>query len=117
MAQAGADARHQFRHAERLDIIVGPEIERVDLGAFIVRADSTRSAPANACGIGDHREPAAIGQAEVKHHDIGLFGIEHRERLGRVLGQLRRDTPPRRDLSGETAGSAARHRPRERCRH
>ena len=70
--QRRADARHEFRDAERLrQVIVGAGIERGDLVALLpARGDDDDRHGAPRAQSVDHFEPVHVRQAEVQQHDI-----------------------------------------------
>ena len=88
MPESGADPRRQLGHAKRLaDVIVGAEIERLDLRALVTagRQDDDRYRRVLA-GFDDDLEAAAVGQTQIEDDQVGLVAGEHFERARRVLG-------------------------------
>src|ERR1700730_14278672 len=72
-----ADTREELINTERLrDIIVSAEIERRDLGAFVVtaRQDYNRQGPSAIADLLDDIEAIHIGQTEVEDKEIGGGG-------------------------------------------
>ena len=76
MAQRRPHAREQLVHAERLgDVIVGAEIERLDLAGLVAaaRQDDDRDALVARSDRPQQLEPVDIGQAEIENDEVGLL--------------------------------------------
>src|SRR5664279_3827913 len=83
MSLCGANARQEFIDPEWFrDIIVGAEIERFDLGAFILttRQDNDRQGFAAIPDLTDDIEAIHVGQTEVEDYEIGGVSFDHVER-------------------------------------
>ena len=84
----GADAGEQLVLAEWLgDVVVGPGVERLDLGRLLALAgeddDRRRAAPADLAAHGDAVE---AGHGEVEDHEVGALGVVAAQRLVAVVG-------------------------------
>ena len=93
MPQCRAHAREQLFHAERLgDVIVGAEIERLDLGNFVAaaRQHHDRNILAPLTNLAEQLEPLHVGKAEIENDEVGLVShqIESGLRVGRVDGLI-----------------------------
>ena len=114
VAQRGADAREQFVHAERLgDVIVGAQIERLHLAAFVgaARQHDDRNRRAVLAQVPDDLEAVDVGQAEIEHEKIDRIAFD--EAASAVLAVLRfehLDSPARPGWCAGSGGSAARRR-------
>src|SRR5215469_9696470 len=88
MAQSRTYPGRQLSHAERFaDIVVRPEVERLDFGAFVVSGRQNNDRDSRLLTeFGDNLEPAAVRQAEIEDHDVGLFDHKRSERGGSILG-------------------------------
>src|ERR1019366_877557 len=83
MALRRADACQELINTEGFcDIIVDAEIERRDLGAFVVpaRQDDDRQCFAAIPDLSDNIEAIHVGQAEIKDDEIGGVFADHVER-------------------------------------
>ncbi len=89
MALRRADAGQKLVDAEGLrHIIVGAEIERLDLGPSVSRLERTMIGKVSPLRpqFADDFEPIHVGQAEVEHDDIGRLGPDRFERAAAIIG-------------------------------
>ena len=90
MSQRGPEPRGQFADAERLlDIIVGAEIERLDLLRLaIARGEHDHRRRRELADVAQNVLAVPIGQAEVENDEIGRAGRRQPQSLGAGLGRL-----------------------------
>ena len=88
--QRGPQPRGQFANPERLlDIIVGAEIERLDLLRLaIARGEHDHRRRRELADVAQHLLAVAVGQAEVEDDEIGRAGRRQPQGLSAGLGRL-----------------------------
>ncbi len=89
MTKRGAQPRRQFADAERLlDIVVGAEIERLDLLRLpIARRENDHRRLRERPDVAQHLLAVPIGQAEIEHDEIGRAGDRHAHGLRAGFGR------------------------------
>ena len=90
VSQRGPEPRRQFADAERLlDIIVGAEIERLDLLRLAVaRGQDDHRRRRELADVAQHVLAVAVGQAEVEDDEIGRAGRRQPQSLCAGFGHL-----------------------------